>query len=94
MGYKDPERANEWQRNRRKQTKEKLITEHGGKCIRCGYNKCHSALDFHHVDPGQKEAKIDRLLLNYKKSLDESRKCILVCSNCHREIHARLRELN
>lgn len=31
--------------------KEKLIEYKGGKCQICGYNKCTSALEFHHLDP-------------------------------------------
>lgn len=32
-----------------KRTKEKLIEYKGGKCQVCGYNKCASALEFHHL---------------------------------------------
>jgi hypothetical protein len=34
-----------------RKTKEKLIEYKGGKCQICGYNKCTSALEFHHLDP-------------------------------------------
>lgn len=62
----------------------------GEKCEICGYNRCKEALDFHHLIPEEKEFKIsDRNLPTsdwprIKKELD---KCILVCANCHREIH-------
>ena len=77
---------------RRKKLRHKAIEYKGGKCQNCGYNKCIDALEFHHIDPSKKEFTIahvstpswDRL----KKELD---KCILLCSNCHKEEHARLR---
>lgn len=63
----------------------------GNKCSICGYDKCKEALDFHHLDSTQKEFNLsDRnLILDWtliKKELD---KCILVCANCHREIHSK-----
>mgnify|MGYP002345817199 FL=1 len=64
----------------------------GGKCTKCGYSKCLGALEFHHLDPSQKDFEIGGLKLHawsdvVKRELD---KCILVCSNCHKEIHYRL----
>ena len=61
----------------------------GGKCVKCGYNKCNAALDFHHLDPTQKEFNLGshghtRSWERMKVELD---KCILLCANCHREIH-------
>ena len=66
-----------------KRTKEKLIEYKGGKCQVCGYNKCASALEFHHLDPSQKDFTISGGTKSF-----ENLKCILVCANCHREIHA------
>jgi len=61
----------------------------GGKCEICGYNKCLGALDFHHLNPNEKDFSISdsskyHNLEEMKKEVD---KCILVCANCHREIH-------
>ena len=63
----------------------------GGKCSKCGYNKCLSALDFHH-NRGKKEGHLSRLIKDFskQKSLKEIKKCILLCANCHREVHAGL----
>ena len=68
--------------------KQKAIEYLGGKCSICGYNKCSRALEFHHINPDEKDNTISNLY-NYswekiKKELD---KCILLCANCHRELH-------
>ena len=59
------------------------------KCQKCGENKDYM-LDFHHLDPSQKEETIARMMSNnYRidKVLDEIKKCITLCANCHREFH-------
>lgn len=58
----------------------------GNKCVRCGYNKTLSALEFHHLKNKEKSWSIVRKwkLERIEKYLEN---CILVCSNCHREIH-------
>lgn len=68
----------------------KLIEMKGGGCEICGYNKNLSALEFHHTDPSLKDFNLDsRKLSNttWNKILEESNKCILLCSNCHKELH-------
>ena len=83
-------------KNRRSFVEEKrrVISEiFGDSCSICGYDKCNSALEFHHVDPSVKEIQPAKLINNYatiEKMLAELTKCILVCANCHREIHAGL----
>ena len=61
----------------------------GGKCESCGYNRNIAALEFHHLNPLEKDFNISnkgytKSWENVKKEID---KCILVCANCHREIH-------
>jgi len=61
------------------------------KCSVCGYNKCENALDFHHTDPLKKEKTVSRLISlisNWDKVKIEIDKCIILCANCHRELHA------
>lgn len=59
------------------------------KCEKCGENH-PSTLDFHHIDPKQKEDGIASII-NRNWSLDrikaEIEKCIPLCSNCHRKLH-------
>lgn len=59
----------------------------GGKCSICGYFKCSGALDFHHNGQG-KDFNISKARgYTFEKARPELDKCILVCANCHREIH-------
>ncbi len=72
---------------RRRKVKEKAVAYKGGKCVKCGYNKCLRALGFHHVDKN-KEFGIGAkgYTRSWEKVKEELDKCILVCSNCHMEI--------
>lgn len=73
---------------RRYNTKLRMVEYKGGKCEKCGYDKCEDALVFHHLDPSKKEMNFNtcycRSWESIKKELDKS---ILLCSNCHSEIH-------
>ena len=66
-----------------------LYKTKGGKCEKCGYNKCERALSFHHRDPSQ---KLFGLALNnlWSKTIEEiiaeAEKCDLLCLNCHTEL--------
>jgi transposase len=71
----------------RKKTKKKLIEYKGGKCELCGYSKCERALEFHHTNPNEKDFSISGRSLSFDKLKNEVDKCMLVCSNCHSEIH-------
>lgn len=79
----------EW-RNR---TKLRMIEAFGSKCAVCGYSRCTSALEFHHLDPKQKEfgpGAARASSASWQKICDELRKCVMLCANCHREFHAGL----
>jgi hypothetical protein len=69
--------------NKQKEKAKKLL---GGKCSSCGYNRIE-LLDFHHLDPNEKDFTISSDGRNFEKLLLEARKCILLCANCHREHH-------
>ena len=79
-------------KNRRYRVKEELIKYKGGQCEICGYNKCQNALEFHHLNPSEKDFSIasNSSYKNMEILKREVDKCILVCANCHREIHAGL----
>lgn len=65
----------------------KLKLIRGGKCERCGYDICLKALEFHHVDPSKKDFTISNDHVKLGDAIVESKKCILICSNCHKELH-------
>jgi len=68
--------------------KQEAVAYKGGKCVNCGYNKCLGSMDFHHLDCSQKDPDWEKMrnrpLEKIKAELD---KCVLVCRNCHGEIH-------
>jgi DNA-binding CsgD family transcriptional regulator len=85
---KRSDNVNEKVKDFRQRRKEKAIEYKGGKCIACGYNKCIRALNFHHLDPNEKDFGISSgNTRSWEKTKIELDKCILVCSNCHAEIH-------
>lgn len=62
----------------------------GGKCEVCGYAKNLSALEFHHINPKDKKFQIDLRVfsnLSLDRLTEEINKCMLLCANCHREVH-------
>lgn len=77
-------------RTSRQRFKDQCIDYKGGRCERCGYDRCRDAFDFHHVDSLTKEFELSR----HKRSQIDERvkaeldKCMLPCANRHREAHA------
>lgn len=66
--------------------KEEVVKLLGGRCSRCGYNKCLAALDIHHIDPSKKTRMRDwvnkaTLITNLQ----------ILCRNCHAELHEELK---
>ena len=58
-------------------------------CMKCGESRIYT-LDFHHKDPTIKDETIARMTSNRNKVEDiqkEIEKCVVLCSNCHREFH-------
>ena len=74
----------------RLQVRDEALAYKGGKCEHCGYDKYRGALEFHHKDPAQKDPAGLRKY-NRTKLFAELDKCVLLCANCHREEHAKLR---
>jgi len=80
-----------WKTWNRQNIKLKLIEILGGKCKGCGNVYHHAAFDFHHLDPSKKEFSITEKIQNlpFEDLVEEAKKCILLCANCHRIEHAR-----
>lgn len=75
----------------REETKNRIVKAMGGKCQICGYNKCNTALALHHINPNEKEFSFGAIRANCKSwdtIVVELRKCVLLCQNCHSELHA------
>lgn len=72
-------------REKRRKIKETLMKEAGGQCIICGYSRYAGALEFHHRDPNNKDFHVGTTGVN--KARKEAQKCVLLCSNCHAEVH-------
>ncbi len=79
------------------ETKQELLKLNGrNECIKCGYSKNISCLDFHHIDRHDKEFNISlisdprRLNNSLKRFLKEIKKCHVYCCNCHQKEHIKI----
>lgn len=75
---------------RRRKVKATLVEEAGGCCAICGYNRCPSALAFHHLDPIHKRLEVNArgVAVAIATLREEVRKCTLLCANCHAEVES------
>ncbi len=85
------ENVAEW----RRRTKRRLVTEAGGRCAVCGYDRHLGALHFHHVDPSTKTFALSRrgVTRSIETLRHEAAKCVLLCSNCHAEVEGGVAQL-
>ena len=58
-------------------------------CAICGYDKCDTALEFHHINSEDKKFYIVQARITDKQFINEVNKCMLLCAICHIEIHAK-----
>ncbi len=86
----------------KKDAKDLALYIHGNRCRVCGYDKCKSALEFHHLNPKGKDFNISEYdwtgsnindpVQFYEDKIKpfsiELSKVVLLCSNCHRECHS------
>lgn len=88
--------ASQWVIQNRRKKKEELVALFGGACVVCGYKKYAGALDFHHTNPKNKKFALSVKGLSYSRTslLNEAKKCVLVCKNCHMEIEAGMTKLS
>ena len=76
------------QKMRWRDRKKRAVELLGGKCQICGYDKNLACMDFHHKDPSQKNHEWRSMrLYGWKRIVEELKKCMLLCRNCHGEIH-------
>ena len=79
-------------KNFRKSVKIVAVASMGGKCQCCGYDKCVQALELHHINPLEKEISFGSIH-SWDILYNELTKAILVCANCHREIHSGMKKI-
>jgi len=77
----------------RQNTKLRLVEAFGGECGICGYKKSTRALSLHHLDPERKEFSFNKGCMSWSKIVGEAKKCVLLCHNCHMEVHDGLTEI-
>lgn len=71
--------------------KAQMVEYKGGGCQLCGYNRCSRSLDFHHIDPTQKDFSFaGKHCYGWSRLRAEASKCVCVCRNCHGEVHQAL----
>lgn len=71
----------------RRKTKLRAINYKGGRCQICGYDKSIRALVFHHIDGSSKDFSISSVSKSWESIRTELDKCVLLCANCHAEVH-------
>jgi hypothetical protein len=74
-------------RPRRIENKATIVGERGGSCELCGYGRHLCSLDFHHVT-SKSFCLYQANMYNVDRARIESLKCVLLCANCHREVHS------
>jgi len=76
--------------------KEILVREAGGRCTICGYDRYIGALEFHHVNPDEKRLGLAMggITLAIERLRAETRRCVLLCANCHAEVEAGVTSLS
>lgn len=74
---------------RDKERKAKAVELFGERCYRCHKSYPPAVYDFHHLDETIKEWTPKEVLnsRSWEVAEEELKKCIMVCSNCHRIIH-------
>jgi len=76
---------------RRDRVSNKVHSIVGEECWICKYNRTRKNLCFHHVDEDKKLFGLssrEMTGLSWKRVWPEIKKCVLICANCHGEVHA------
>lgn len=64
------------------------VKELGNQCAHCGVRYPDCVYDFHHTDKTEKEFTIgENMLVSWDRFQKEIQKCLLLCANCHRQVH-------
>ena len=76
--------------DRNARLKAQFVELAGGRCQRCGYHEFQTGLEFHHVEPGSKDAQCTTVVHsgNFDRAYAELDKCAMLCSCCHQALTA------
>jgi len=89
---KNREKINKKTKDKRANRLLEAINLLGGQCSKCLQKFDPVCYDFHHLDPKEKDVTIgENMLISKDRFFAEVKKCILLCSNCHRLTHKELR---
>lgn len=79
----------------RRRLKVRAVDRMGGRCLGCERTGPPALFDFHHTDAKDKGFGIgqDGIPRSWERVIAELEKCVMLCANCHREVHAGVREL-
>lgn len=71
-----------------RKNRKKMVLDHlGGKCLSCGYGRCNRNLVFHHMGGKEFDLSERSFQFSWEKLIPEIKKCVLICHNCHGEVH-------
>lgn len=91
FSYRDRlDKVHQQQKKMRSYRKMVLVDIMGSKCEICGYNKCPDSFDFHHILPTDKKMNLAKGSIcnsSIIKVIEELKKVVMLCANCHREVH-------
>ena len=82
--------------NKRRAYHMSLLTEYKNnlQCVICDESE-NVCLDFHHLNPDKKDFTIAVSLgRNWSSIEEELKKCVVLCANCHRKVHAGIIQLD
>jgi hypothetical protein len=79
----------------RRRAKVRAVEHMGSRCFGCERIGPPALFDFHHMDAGDKQFGIgqDGIPRTWEKIVAELEKCVMLCANCHREVHAGVRTI-
>ena len=88
MPFARKEDRNLYQMKRRDKKKQALIDHFGDMCHDCHETFPPCCYDFHHVNPLEKKFELaPRMDAGLNTLMEEAKKCVMLCSNCHRVRH-------
>jgi hypothetical protein len=80
----------------RRDKKARAVELMGGVCFECERDGPYRLFEFHHIDADTKVFGISQHGISsrtWQQIVAELEKCVMLCANCHREVHAGVRTI-